>query len=42
MNRALTEYIEKHGMPKQPNAIKKLFTRLTRSIIDNITVTKNK
>jgi hypothetical protein len=43
MNKALTEYIEKHGAPKRPSIIQKLFTKLTRSKIDNITVTnKNK
>jgi hypothetical protein len=42
MNKALTEYIEKHGVPKQPSIIQKLFTKLTRSKIDNISVTKNK
>jgi hypothetical protein len=42
MNKALTEYIEKHGMRKQPSTLQKLFTRLIRSKIDNITVTNKK
>lgn len=43
MNKALEKYIRDHGMVKKPSTIQRLFTRLTRSSIDNINVTnKNK
>jgi hypothetical protein len=42
MNKDLEKYIQKHGMHKKPSTLQKLFTRLTRSKIDNITVTNKK
>lgn len=42
MNKALEKYIREHGMHKKPSTLQRLFTRLTRSTIDNINVTKNK
>jgi hypothetical protein len=42
MNKDLEKYIQKHGMKKQPSTLQKLFTRLIRSKIDNITVTNKK
>jgi hypothetical protein len=42
MNKALAEYIKKHGMQKSPSTMQKIFTRLIRQHPDNINVTNKK
>jgi hypothetical protein len=42
MNKALREYIEKHGMQKSPSTMQKIFTRLIRQHPENINVTNKK